>query len=218
MAVATASAAPTRLRTSWLGIGFAALAVACLLGLAFGPVSMHPGRVLLEILDHVPFVHVDSGLTERQATIVWELRFPRVVLGMLVGGMLAISGASYQGVFRNPLADPYLLGAAGGAGLGVTIVIVNGYRRTGSAFDLLPLAAFVGALVAVMLAYGLGAAGGRIRTPATLVLAGVAVMSFLTAIQTYVQQRNADTIREVFTWILGRLSTAGWSDGALVTP
>jgi iron complex transport system permease protein len=132
--------------------------------------------------------------------------------------MLTISGASYQGVFRNPLADPYLLGAAAGAGLGVTIVIVNGYERTGSMFDALPLAAFVGAMGAALLAYALGAAGGRVRTPATLVLAGVAVMSFLTAIQTYLQQRNADTIREVYMFILGRLTTAGWDEVWILMP
>jgi iron complex transport system permease protein len=209
---------PARLRASWLAVAVVTIAAATVLGLSLGPVSIHPGRTLLEVLDHLPLVDVDSGLSAREATIVWELRFPRVVLALLVGAMLAVSGASYQGVFRNPLADPYLLGAAAGAGLGVTIVVVGGYERTGSMLDPLPLAAFAGALGAVVLAYALGAAGGRVRTPATLVLAGVAVMSFLNAIQTYLQQRDADTVREVFTWILGRLTTAGWDEVAVLAP
>src|SRR3546814_5778810 len=103
---------------------------------------------------------------------------------------------------------PYLLGAAAGAGLGVTFVIV-GIAGGTSTPGYVPIAAFVGALGAVALAYALGAAGGGRASTASLILAGVAVASFLTAVQTYVQQRNQDTIREVYTWILGRLSTAG---------
>jgi iron complex transport system permease protein len=210
--------APIRLRPRAVVAGVAALIGAVLLALALGPVAINPFRSLLEILDHVPYVDVQSGLSERDASIVWELRLPRVVLGVLVGAMLASSGASYQGVFRNPLADPYLLGAAAGAGLGVTIMIVNGYGRSGATLDPIPLAAFLGALAAVVLTYGVGAAGGRVRTSATLVLAGVAVASFLTAVQTYVQQRKADTVRDVYTWILGRLTTAGWDEVKLLGP
>lgn len=210
--------APARLTGGAVGLGVTVLACAALLGLTLGPVAINPWRTLLELADHLPLVDVDSGLTERQATIVWELRFPRVVLGILVGAMLASSGASYQGVFRNPLADPYLLGAAAGAGLGVTIVIVGGHDRTGALLDPIVAAAFLGALAAVALAYAVGASGGRSRTSATLVLAGVAVASFLTAVQTFVQQRNADTVRDVYTWILGRLTTAGWDEVKLLGP
>jgi iron complex transport system permease protein len=216
--MATVTASPSRLRPSSLAIGFVALAVAVLLGLALGPVSINPLRTSVALFDHLPLVHLRSGLSARQSSIIWELRLPRVVLGVLVGAMLASSGAAYQGVFRNPLADPYLLGAAAGAGLGVTLVIVSGHPPSGGLLDPVPLAAFAGALGAAFLAYAIGAAGGRVRTPATLLLAGVAVMSFLTAMQTYVQQQHSETIRDVYTWILGRLTTAGWSDVVLVLP
>jgi iron complex transport system permease protein len=212
-----APAAPVRLRPRVVAIGVATLACAVLLGLALGPVSINPARTFAEILDHLPFLHLDSGLSEREAAIVWEIRLPRVVLGVLVGAMLASSGAAYQGAFRNPLADPYLLGAAAGAGLGATIVLVSGGGRTGSMLDPVVVAAFLGALGAVVLAYAVGAAGGA-RTSSTLVLAGVAVASFLTAVQTYVQQRNADTVRDVYTWILGRLTTVGWDEVKLLGP
>jgi iron complex transport system permease protein len=128
--------------------------------------------------------------------------------------MLSLSGASYQGAFRNPLADPYLLGVAAGAGLGATLVIVT--AGSGSAF--VAVAAFAGAIGAVVAAYGLGAAAGGRRSGATLILAGVAVAASLTAAQTFVQQRNADSIREVYSWILGRLGTAGWSEVLMMTP
>jgi iron complex transport system permease protein len=136
-----------------------------------------------------------------------------VVLGGLVGATLAVSGAAYQGVFRNPLADPYLLGAAAGAGLGATLAIAYGPHGGAT----LPVAAFVGAIAGVALAYVLaGSVAGR--TPTTLILAGVAVAAFLTALQTFVQQRNTDDLREVYGWILGRLSTAGWHDVLMVLP
>jgi iron complex transport system permease protein len=171
-----------------------------------------------ELLDRLPFVSVDSGLTDRESTILWQLRVPRVVLGAIVGATLALSGAAYQGVFRNPLADPYLLGAAAGAGFGATLAIVYGPNTDHWPVDLLPLAAFAGALFGVAAAYALGRSAGGSRTPTTLILAGVAVAAFLTALQTYVQQRDSDTLREVYTWILGRLSTTGWSEVVLVLP
>jgi iron complex transport system permease protein len=132
--------------------------------------------------------------------------------------MLSVAGASYQGVFRNPLADPYLLGVAAGAGFGATLAIAAGLGSAGASLGFLPVAAFAGALGAVALAYVVGAAGGGRRSPATLILAGVAVASFLTAAQTYVQQRDASTLRQVYSWILGRLATAGWTDVLVLLP
>ena len=154
--------------------------------------------------------------------LIWTVRMPRVALAALVGAMLSIAGASYQGAFRNPLADPYLLGVASGAGLGATIVFVIGRANTsGWIIDPLPLAAFLGGLIAVMCTYMVGAAFGSsssTRSSITLVLAGVAVTSLATAIQTFVLYQNNDVIREVYSWILGRLNTATWSDVRLVAP
>ena len=203
--------------------GVVALAVTCLLAsvvlaVAMGAVSLPLRGIGLELLDRLPLVHATSGLSDRQVAILWELRMPRVVLGGLVGASLAMSGAAYQAVFRNALADPYLLGAAAGAGLGATLVFAY---ITGSAswpIDPLPLAAFVGALGSVLLTYILGRSGGRERSATTLILAGVAMASFLTAVQTYFQQRESDTLQQVYSWILGRLSTAGWREVGLILP
>jgi iron complex transport system permease protein len=202
-------------------LGVVAVVVATVAGVALGPVRLPPGGVAVELLNLLPGVHLHSGLSQREVAIVTELRLPRVVLGLLVGATLAVAGGCYQGVFRNPLADPYLLGVAAGAGLGATTAIAA--RGTGSssglaAWSAVPPAAFGGALVAVLMTYALGASGGRYRTPATLILAGVAVTSFFTACQTYLQQRNTDTIREVYSWLLGRLATAGWRDVLLLVP
>lgn len=202
----------------WLALGLAAVVATVLGGTFVGPVRLNPAAVIAEFLDRLPFVAVDSGLTAQETAILWELRLPRVVLGGIVGALLALCGAAYQGVFRNPLADPYLLGAAAGAGLGATLALVYGPPPGLLPIDPVVLAAFVGALAGVMLAYSVGRAGGRANTTTTLVLAGVAVTSFLTALQTYVQQRESDSLRQVYTWILGRLATVGWDEVALVLP
>lgn len=195
-------------------VSLGVLGAAATAAVLIGPASLSPGSVLREIASHLPFIDLDSGLDTRQASIVWELRVPRMVLAALVGATLSLAGGAYQGVFRNPLADPYLLGVAAGAGFGATLAIVS----VGSGSVLVPVAAFAGAITAVAAAYGLGVAAGGRRSGATLILAGVAVAAFLTAAQTFVQQQNADSIREVYSWILGRLGTAGWSEVALMTP
>jgi iron complex transport system permease protein len=203
-----------RLRWGWLGIALGSLCAAVLLGVTLGPAALAPWQVIRELFGSALFLPDPSDLTGTQQAIVWELRVPRVVLGGLVGAMLSLAGASYQGVFRNPLADPYLLGVAAGAGLGATIVIA--YLPAGSR-SLLPVAAFAGAVVAVVLAYLVGRSVGG-RSSITLILAGVAVAAFFTALQTYLQQRNAETIRQVYSWILGRLSTTGWSEVLMLLP
>jgi iron complex transport system permease protein len=160
---------------------------------------------------------MDSPLSPTQESILWDIRLPRVVLGALVGAMLAVAGASYQGVFRNPLADPYLLGVAAGAGLGATIAVV--YLPNGLGFqNALPPAAFLGASLAVVLAYAIGRSAGRGSGGATLVLAGVTVAAFFTAVQTFVQQQHTDTLQEVYSWILGRLPSSGWNDVEILLP
>jgi iron complex transport system permease protein len=166
----------------------------------------------------IPGVDLTTDLSELELGILEVVRFPRVFLAVVVGAALSVSGAAYQGVFRNPLADPYLLGVAAGAGLGATLAIVSVGAGAESALPVVPAAAFVGAIVGVVLSYGLGRTVGGTRTVTSLILAGVAVAAFLTAIQTFVQQRNAETLREVYDWILGRLATTGWDDLRLILP
>ena len=218
MELAPAPIRAAGLRPVWVAGGVLAVVVAGVAGLSMGAVTIAAPRVFVEVLDHLPGLQLHSGLSDREADIIWQLRVPRVVLGFLVGSMLAVSGAAYQGVFRNPLADPYLLGAAAGAGLGATIAIGGHLDIALGPFDAVPLAAFVGTLVAVFLAYAVSTVGGRDTSPAILLLSGVAVMTFLTAMQTFILQRQSDTIREVYTFILGRLLTAGWGEVRLVLP
>jgi cobalamin transport system permease protein len=201
----------------WLVAASAFLVAALLTGALVGPVHIGLLDALQSVVARLPFVHVHSPLSATDESIFWDIRLPRVVLGALVGAMLAVAGASYQGVFHNPLADPYLLGVAAGAGLGATIAVV--YLPNGFGFqNALPPAAFLGASLAVALAYAIGRSAGRGSGGATLVLAGVTVASFFTAVQTYVQQQHSDTLQEVYSWILGRLPSSGWDEVEILLP
>jgi iron complex transport system permease protein len=203
----------------WIALASLLLVCSLLVGVMIGPAGPAWWRVPLELINRLPFFSIHSGLTDTDWSIVWQIRAPRVVLAALVGSMLSIAGASYQGVFRNPLVDPYLLGVAAGAGLGATIVIT--VNRSGTStwwIDPLPLAAFIGGLIAVIATYLVGTTGKGERSSISLVLSGVAVTSLATAAQTFLLQRNSDVVRQVYSWILGRLSSATWSDVRLVIP
>jgi iron complex transport system permease protein len=197
-------------------VALAALVGAVVLGVSVGPADIPVATVFGALLGHLPLIHYHSHASAIDWDVIWQIRLPRVVLGGLVGAMLAGGGAAYQGVFRNPLADPYLLGVAAGAGLGATVVIVS---ASGTDLNqILPFAAFAGAVGAVILTYLVGATSGRRASTASIVLAGVAVAALLTAIQTYLQQQHEPDLQGVYAWILGSFSTASWSDVTLILP
>ncbi len=201
----------THLTLRQLATGAAILVAAMLIGITVGAVDLGAGAVLKELLDTIPGVSLDSGLDTAARNILWQLRLPRVVLGGLVGASLATAGAAYQGVFRNPLADPYLLGAASGAGLAAVIAIAWLPDVLPSGLTL-PVFAFVGALLGVGATWVVASSTDRGASPTSLILAGVAVTYFLTAGTTWIQQRNVETIQEVYGFILGQLGTSGWSE------
>jgi len=209
---------PARLPVRWLSLGALLTLGAALVAVSFGPVGLPLGNVILELADRLPLIDTGSGLLPIDAAILTEVRLPRVVLAILVGSILATSGGAYQGVFRNPLADPYLLGVAAGAGLGATIAIVGGHDSLAGPAGAVPVAAFAGAMVAVGLAYALGRNGDGIRSGSSLILAGVAVAALLTALQTFVLQQDDEAVRDVFSWLLGRFNAADWNDVRLLLP
>lgn len=201
-----------------VGVASIALVIALIIGVAVGPADLSLQQVLAAIVVKLPW-HPHLVVPALNTAIVWQIRLPRVVLGALVGSMLAGGGAAYQGIFRNPLADPYLLGVAAGAGLGATAVVVSGASPA-----LEPPAAFAGAAFAVLLTYLLGAGAGRGELSTSrsdtgsILLAGIAVAALLTAFQTYLQQEHTQTLATVYSWILGGLSAATWSDVGLMLP
>jgi iron complex transport system permease protein len=208
---------PTRVRRSWLLAAAAAAVAGIAFAAMFGPLGLSPLVVAAILADRLPGVDIDHGVEPTAAAIVTEVRLPRVVLAALVGSVLATAGGAYQATFRNPLADPYLLGAASGAGLGVTIALTGDGGRLGDVGVTITAAAFAGALLAVGLAYGLGLSSDG-RSGASLILAGVAVASLCGAFQTLLLQRDDEAVRDVYSWLLGRFNVAGWHDVRLLAP
>lgn len=195
------------------------LVAAMLVSVLVGAADLNPLATMTALADRVPLVHLRSSLSALDRAVLFQIRLPRIVLGAMVGGLLSVAGAGYQGVFRNPLVDSGMLGASAGAGLGATIAIAY-LGSLGTAA--VPVAAFAGSLAGVAVAYlagalgRSGAAGGQ--GTATLLLAGVAVSMFLTAVQTYVQQRATSDLQQVYSWLLGSLSGATWQQALEILP
>ncbi|HHU44840.1 MAG TPA: iron ABC transporter permease [Actinomycetales bacterium] len=179
--------------------------------------SAFTGPVRLPFLDVARELIGISALDTRDHAILWSIRLPRVAMAIVVGATLAVAGAAYQAVFRNPLADPYLLGVSSGAGLGVTVAVVAGASIGfgGGGLGIVG-AAFVGGVIAVSATYMVSRGVGHGSSATVVVLAGVAVAAFANAAQTYVQQRNIETVKRVYSWMLGNLGIASWGSILMV--
>ncbi|MFF3651692.1 FecCD family ABC transporter permease [Streptomyces sp. NPDC002181] len=192
----------------------AALLASAVAGLALGPVRIAPGRVLDIVLGG------PGQRTGAFASIVWDVRMPRVLLGAVVGAGLAVAGTVLQALVRNQLADPFLLGASSGASLGAVLVIVLGAGAAGAAGGIgaagVPAAAFAGSMGALVAVYAMARRGGTMTT-GRLILAGVAVQYILSALTSLVLVLAAhpDQIRSVLFWTLGGLGGARWDELAL---
>jgi len=197
-------------------LGLGAVAVAAVLAMLWGAADI-PATTVGRIVLHRLGLPVEADWPRSWDAIVWEIRLPRVVLAGLVGATLAYSGAVYQGVFRNPLAEPYLMGVASGAGLAATLVIIGPLAYSFGPLSPVPAAAFLGAIVAVTLTYLL-ARTSRAVPVTTLILAGVAVGSIATASISYLMLTHEERALSVMSWLLGGLNAASWERVALLLP
>lgn len=200
-----------------LTLGLVALTCALLAGLALGPATIPLDGTVKVLLSHLPGVDLDSDVPASWRTIVWDVRLPRVLLAGLAGATLAMCGATYQGVFRNPLAEPYLIGVATGAALGATIVVVSDVDVSVGGMSALPLAAFAGALISVTIVYGVARVGNTVPST-TLILAGVAMSSLAMALTSFLMLRDTSHTLSVFSVVLGSFNTATWTKIAWVLP
>ena len=224
MTAAVTTQRRTRARSSLLrrplalvAVGVAALAFVLVAGVAAGSVFVPPADTLA-ILAHRLF-GLDLGVTWTAAeeTIVWQLRFPRVLTAMAVGVGLAVAGATFQGVLRNPLADPYVLGTASGAALGAAVAVVLPVRAVVLEFGLLHGLAFAGALAAVWLVYRLSRVGGHGQMT-SLLLTGYAVGSLLAAGLSMAMFVSGSGLRQIFAYLLGGFESASWVRFATALP
>jgi ABC-type Fe3+-siderophore transport system permease subunit len=192
-------------RSTLGGLLVVALIASVILGVSFGSVAIPIGDVLAVL---------GGGGTVVQRDIVLNFRLPRVLLGMLVGGSLALAGATFQALLRNPLAEPYILGISGGASVGaVSVIALNLVSETSWA---LPLAAFAGALLAIWLVFRVATATGRAMDVRVLLLAGVVIAAFFAACIAFILSVSpASTVQKAVMWSMGSLADRGWGSVVL---
>jgi iron complex transport system permease protein len=208
-----------RRRGLLLFAGLVVVMIVALLEVAWGSFTIPPATVAAMFWQRVAGGSAVETWPDAWETVLFEIRLPRILLAMLVGAALAQSGAVYQGVFRNPLADPYLIGVSAGAGLGATIAIALGLPLHWGGLGAVSLFAFVGALAATAVIYLLARSGGR-SSVVTLVLAGVAVGAFLSAVTTFLMFRARDAFQTVHVlgWMMGSFALASWAKVRLLAP
>src|SRR5574341_176590 len=177
------------------------LGIALILSLAIGSVFLPPAQLWAALTGHG---------TQTSDAILWAIRFPRTALIALTGMALGGSGAIYQGLFRNPLADPYLIGVASGAGLGAVLAMSVHWPYTTLGLSVVPAAAFISGLLTVFLVYAF-ARVGRTVPVTNLILSGVAVSSFATSLTSYLMLRSTGELRRAIGWLLGGVSLSSWN-------
>ena len=198
-------------------INFALLLVALVLGIAVGPVFIPPGTLLRILADNLPGTTLAITWPETFTTIIYQVRLPHAFLVLITGAALGGSGAAYQGVFRNPLADPYLIGVATGAGLGAVLAMTIQWPDDLFGMYAIPLAAFVGATLTLMVVFSLARVGNTLPTT-TLILAGVAVSAFATSLTSLLMLRSHEELRRALGWLMGGTIMGGWGPVLAASP
>lgn len=196
------------------------LIAALFLGSAFGAVSIPMSDIGKMTLNKTAIFDFPTTWTAAEETIIFQIRMPRVIGGALVGMALATAGVLFQGLLRNPMADPYIIGTSAGAALGATIAMMLPISLAFLGFGLVPVAAFIGAVGTVFLVYNLARVGGK--TPIiSMLLAGVvvsALMASIMALLITISDRLHLSLQSVYSYLLGHISVTGWEQLAVIAP
>lgn len=193
------------------------LLASAVVSLSIGSAGLPLGEVWGILLHQLPWMPDASTKYDASAiAIVTQLRLSRIVLGMLVGASLALAGAGFQGVLRNPLADPFTLGVASGCSVGAAFMIVFGYQSTFGLWSV-PLVAFATGMVTLLVVFGLSRARGAMNVE-TLILSGVIVQAFLGAFVSFMVSMSKGVVNEAMFWLMGSLSSRSWDHVQLITP
>lgn len=207
----------TAIRYRRLMVGLAAaLLAAFLLAVAVGAVWVSPLTTLRLVAWKLGAIDRPDDVARSAEVIVFQLRLPRVLLAGVVGAALAASGTVFQGLFRNALADPAIIGVSSGAALGAVLVIVTVGAGSLGALAV-PLAAFIGATATAFVVYRLARVGPAVHV-ATLLLAGIAIAAVISSLMSLVMSYSGEEIRDIYAWLLGGLVAEGWRSIAIVVP
>lgn len=198
----------SRFLTPWIWVG-GGLIIMAVLSAAIGPVAIPPNVIFKILLSRLPFATIEVDWPSTFNTILYQIRLPHTALIALTGMALGASGAAYQGLFRNPLADPYIIGVASGAGLAAVLTMSIQWPSTTLGLITIPAAAFTGALITVGIVY-LFARVGRTTPITTLILAGVAVSTFTSALTSLIMLLSTDELYRAIAWLMGGSALGGW--------
>lgn len=193
-----------------------ALVVSILVAVGVGAVGIAPTSAMRLIAWKLGLIERPGDVSRATEIILFELRLPRVALAAVVGLALAVSGTLFQGLFRNPLADPAIIGVSSGAALGAVMVIVLGGGAIMGGLGI-SLAAFVGGMLTAFFVYRLARVGPAVHV-ATLLLAGIAVAAVISAAMSLLMSFAGEEIRSIYFWLLGGLSARGWTALGIVAP
>jgi iron complex transport system permease protein len=200
-----------------LGILF--LLIIIILAANFGIADISFKQTALIMMSRIPILNKFTslkGIKDTSELIILQLRLPRVILASLVGAGLSVVGTSFQGIFKNPMADPYVLGISSGAALGASLTIVFGVEISLLGMSLITVTAFIGAVVTTLVVYNIARVGSKIPN-ITLLLAGVATNYLLSALISLIMIFNREQIEKIIMWTMGSLSTASWNQVLILT-
>lgn len=203
----------------WGGVGGMLLLLSILASLSLGTANLPVFQIAGILGKHIPWVgdYIDVNWQQSSEQIINKVRFPRVLLGILVGASLSVAGAAFQGVLRNPLADPYALGVSSGASVGAAFLIYFGLQMALFGQWSVPIVAFATGLISLFLVLRLAQIDGKLKME-TLILSGVVMQAFLGAIVSFMVSVSKQVINEIIFWLMGSLAMRGWPYITIISP
>lgn len=203
----------------WGGAGFVLLLFSVVISLSLGSANLSLSQVWGILLHQLPFLQslIDSNWPESAEQIILKVRLPRVFLAILVGACLSLAGSGFQGVLRNPLADPYTLGVASGSAVGAAFIILFGFHTSLFGIWTIPLVAFATGLISLLVVLRLANVHGKFKLE-TIILSGVVVSAFLGSLVSFMVSMSDQVVNEIVFWLMGSLALRGWSFTFVLLP
>lgn len=207
-------------RKSSIIISLLVLIAIVIISCGFGSVRIDFINSFKILLSKIPFINEFvslEGIKESHIKIVANLRLPRIMLALFTGGALAVVGCSFQGIFKNPMADPFVLGISSGAALGATVGFIFNFNKTILGFTGVSIFAFIGAIITVLVVLKISAIGKKLPTT-TLLLAGISINYLLASLMSLMMLLNREKLERVYLWTLGSFSTSNWKEVGVIAP